>query len=55
MRMSFATILLKSCVTMLAHLFVMLSKKEAGLVAHDLFLVNTLAAFYPLIFLWVCR
>lgn len=50
MRMSFAIILLKSCVTMLAHLPVMLSKKEIGLVAHDLFLVNMLAAFYPLSF-----
>lgn len=36
---------------MLAHLLVMLSQKQTGLVAHDLFLVNMLAAFYPFILL----
>lgn len=55
MRMLFATILLKSCITVLPHLLVILSKKETGLDAHDLFPINMLAAFYPLIFLWVCR
>jgi len=37
---------------MLAHLLVTLSKRETGFVTHDLFLVNILAGFYPLIFLW---
>lgn len=43
--MTFATY-----IAMLAHLAVV-SEKETGLVAHDLFLINTFAAFYPLIFL----
>lgn len=49
MRMTFATYIM-----MLAHLAV-LSEKETELVAYDLFLINILAAFYPLMFLWVCR